>query len=510
MRYILWCVSFVRHIFLFWRKYSKMKDPYEVLGVSKNATTDEIKKAYRALAKKYHPDVYAGTDLEEVAKEKMQEVNEAYDYLKNNSGGSNSNNTANKNSYTDPAKEEYSAFVKSQILKAENLVMSSEYGEELLHICDSVLTENPLCYEAMAYKSLALMYKVTENFYHFEDGCLLMERSMQVCIENHSWNDFINVFNISSKEIANIMYPYLITTKKKIEILEEMIGCNRRHSIAYKQNGLYATALKYENDFKKNQEEKNQLSIDISDSYTIIYNLLMKIMNNINVNDVQFESMIELADGFVRICDVCVQYDKDKSSWDSIYNFATIQKSRAEKGKKEKYWKEHPEEIKNFKKEKQDIKRKTDELREKCKKLNEEKIEPLRKELRDKNYEQNNYKFQKENVDAIKERADIVMRISTLKGKIDNLGLFKKKEKQAISAQMEELKSQLPEIDERINVQQNEIDLKINDLNREMQKISEELKKSVLENEKMIKQLDEWNKRTKQINDLLLEAGEKI
>lgn len=58
-----------------------MKDPYMTLGVSRDATDEEIKKAYRALARKYHPDNYAGSDLADVAEEKMKEINEAYDMI---------------------------------------------------------------------------------------------------------------------------------------------------------------------------------------------------------------------------------------------------------------------------------------------------------------------------------------------------------------------------------------------------------------------------------------------
>ena len=65
-------------------------NPYEVLGVSTNASDEEIKKAYRALVKKYHPDQYKGTAFEAEANEKLKEINEAYDMLKNK-GASNNN-----------------------------------------------------------------------------------------------------------------------------------------------------------------------------------------------------------------------------------------------------------------------------------------------------------------------------------------------------------------------------------------------------------------------------------
>lgn len=56
-----------------------MKDPYEVLGVSRDADDQAIKKAYRTLAKKYHPDLNPG---DKQAEAKMKEVNAAYDAIK--------------------------------------------------------------------------------------------------------------------------------------------------------------------------------------------------------------------------------------------------------------------------------------------------------------------------------------------------------------------------------------------------------------------------------------------
>ena len=77
-----------------------MTDPYKVLGVSPDASDDEIKKAYRALIKKYHPDKYRDSDLADLANEKMKEINAAYEEIQQmrssnskNSGGKSGSNT---------------------------------------------------------------------------------------------------------------------------------------------------------------------------------------------------------------------------------------------------------------------------------------------------------------------------------------------------------------------------------------------------------------------------------
>lgn len=87
-----------------------MKNPYEVLGISPNATNEEVRDAYRALAKKYHPDNYADSPLADMAEEKMKEINAAYDEIlriraeeKNNSGAKNSTGQQRSGSY----REEY-------------------------------------------------------------------------------------------------------------------------------------------------------------------------------------------------------------------------------------------------------------------------------------------------------------------------------------------------------------------------------------------------------------------
>jgi molecular chaperone DnaJ len=76
-----------------------LKNPYEVLGIREGASEDEIKKAYRELVKKYHPDQYQDNPLAKLAEEKLREVNEAYDYLmKNASARQSSYNPGNSGS----------------------------------------------------------------------------------------------------------------------------------------------------------------------------------------------------------------------------------------------------------------------------------------------------------------------------------------------------------------------------------------------------------------------------
>ncbi|MBO5848586.1 MAG: TerB family tellurite resistance protein [Bacteroidales bacterium] len=61
---------------------------YKILGIDSNATDDEVKKAYREMAKKYHPDkvAYLGEDVRKSAEQKLQEVNEAYEKIKKQRG----------------------------------------------------------------------------------------------------------------------------------------------------------------------------------------------------------------------------------------------------------------------------------------------------------------------------------------------------------------------------------------------------------------------------------------
>lgn len=72
-----------------------MRNPYEILGINDGSSKDEIKRAYRELAKKYHPDQYGNNPLRELAETKMREINEAYDYLMKTTSDNSYSNSSN-------------------------------------------------------------------------------------------------------------------------------------------------------------------------------------------------------------------------------------------------------------------------------------------------------------------------------------------------------------------------------------------------------------------------------
>lgn len=86
-----------------------MQNPYEILGLNEGASQEEIKRAYRDLAKKYHPDQYGNNPLRDLAEQKMREINEAYDYLTKNAGGSTYSSSSGGSSYGNDNNVEYNS-----------------------------------------------------------------------------------------------------------------------------------------------------------------------------------------------------------------------------------------------------------------------------------------------------------------------------------------------------------------------------------------------------------------
>lgn len=118
-----------------------MTDPYKVLGISSTASDDEVKKAYRELAKKYHPDNYVDNPLADLAQEKMKEINEAYDTItrarKNGSSGGSTGyggGSGYSNSYGGGSAYQQANSTYAQIRSAIN-AGNLQYAEQLLDSC---------------------------------------------------------------------------------------------------------------------------------------------------------------------------------------------------------------------------------------------------------------------------------------------------------------------------------------------------------------------------------------
>lgn len=122
-----------------------MMDPYKVLGVMPGATSDEVKKAYRELSKKYHPDSYMNNPLSALAEEKFKEVQAAYDQImKERESGSGSNYTS-QNSYSGSTQGDapelntvYSYLNARRYLEALQVLSSISNQNARWHYCSAI------------------------------------------------------------------------------------------------------------------------------------------------------------------------------------------------------------------------------------------------------------------------------------------------------------------------------------------------------------------------------------
>ena len=141
-----------------------MKDPYSVLGVSRDASDEDIKKAYRELARKYHPDKYAGSDLAELAEEKMKEVNAAYDeILAMRSGKQNGSSSGGYGDFGTSGGSGIYAEIRrainlGDVLKAQNLLNSipnADRGAEWSFLSGCVMLRRGYYVDAQRYFDMA-------------------------------------------------------------------------------------------------------------------------------------------------------------------------------------------------------------------------------------------------------------------------------------------------------------------------------------------------------------------
>ena len=159
-----------------------MNDPYSVLGVSPNASDDEIKSAYRALAKKYRPDNYINNPLADLAQEKMKEINEAYDAIEKmrKSGSSQSYSGGySQNTSSNPTYQQIrQASSAGNIMLAEQLLSSCRnHDAEWNFLMGSVMIKKGWFNEAKRYIDIACSLDPSNSEYSYARAQLLNMRN---------------------------------------------------------------------------------------------------------------------------------------------------------------------------------------------------------------------------------------------------------------------------------------------------------------------------------------------
>ena len=123
-------------------------NPYEVLGVSRNASIDEIKRAYKELSRKYHPDSYVGNPLSSLAEEKFKQVQEAYDaIMKEKNGDFNYTDNYNNSGYYNGE--------SGEMAEVYNLLGRRSYSQAL-SLLDSMPNRNAKWYYYSAIAQVGL------------------------------------------------------------------------------------------------------------------------------------------------------------------------------------------------------------------------------------------------------------------------------------------------------------------------------------------------------------------
>lgn len=155
-----------------------MTNPYQVLGVSPNASDDEIKAAYRKLVKKYHPDNYVNNPLADLATEKMKEINEAYNTItqeRNRSGGAAGNSQGySSGGYGASSGSGYNTSYSSgssRFMHVRSMINAGQIGQ-----AQNVLDAVPLSERDAEWHFLmgSVMYRkgwVNEAYVNFQNAC---------------------------------------------------------------------------------------------------------------------------------------------------------------------------------------------------------------------------------------------------------------------------------------------------------------------------------------------------
>lgn len=213
-----------------------LEKAYQILGVNKNSTIDEIKKAYRELSKKYHPDLFQNNPLEDLATEKLKEINEAYDFIKTKS-------------------EEKENYQRNKTSNEEKIFTCFEY--------EYIIDKDLIIYNSIrkeAQKLIEPLLNKYENKYHSYgnlNNFISQDKSFAISIIDEVLDALINA---SIKNNYNILSKSVLKSK----FLEQILGSYLNIFNNYKQ-----FIIEIDNDrelkkeYKKYKDKINNYNNDI-------------------------------------------------------------------------------------------------------------------------------------------------------------------------------------------------------------------------------------------------------
>ena len=174
-----------------------MKDPYSILGISSDATDEEVKNAYRALARKYHPDNYGDDNpLKDLANEKMQEINSAYDEiqrLRSSGGGTYRGGKTYYDSYSGTGS------TSGVYYEIRRLINSGKFREAERHIAEVPISDRTAEWHYLY--SVVLMKKGNVN-----DAMRELEMACSMEPGNYEYQQAKQMFNNSARGYGSTYY----------------------------------------------------------------------------------------------------------------------------------------------------------------------------------------------------------------------------------------------------------------------------------------------------------------
>lgn len=169
-----------------------INNPYDVLGVPRNASDEEVKKAYRQLSKKYHPDSYVDNPLADLAEEKFKEVQAAYEQIMNERDGKGSTYTTYGQSYSSQSETAELQMVRNHI--------NSRNFAEALNLLMRIQDRNAMWYYYSAVANMGMGNNIVA-LRHAKQAAALEPNNME-------YRNFANQLQFSSQQYMNRGYGY--------------------------------------------------------------------------------------------------------------------------------------------------------------------------------------------------------------------------------------------------------------------------------------------------------------